>query len=240
MKITDENYLAFNLTEANRKQIIDLYSNEIPSQYEERELIIKRYLQNTKKNYLLTKSAIEIIENIKINYNSSLYKLIIEKSDFEATIIIDKENFIRYYLENNKLNCIFFSNKNNYLKYEAFSILGNSIHHGNIKKLFKIPEINMFLKIMIFIKCTNVESEILSQKKGSLKRVKIDNEKYLLESSHEVILIHSKYNKILIRNEKFYVNTHGRFQRHGKDLSLIKYIIIEGYYKKGYIRSYKK
>lgn len=192
-------------------------------------------MQDTANNYLYTKSAQTLIDNIKVQNNSSLRKMIMQSADQEATILLNKFAFYRYFKEEDSLICGFFSIKDLYLTYETFRIREDDIIHP---KGF-IHEIEFFIKCLVFAKCTNTETELIHGLPGKKQRAKIDKEKYFNESGVDVILVNAKYNKIVIRDEPFYVNTHGRFQPCGKNREYVKYIIIEGYFKKGYKREYK-
>jgi hypothetical protein len=303
MKINGKNFIAFNLHELDKRNIIDSYVNEQYSDYKailenraklaidalgsnapdefndyvkeelkkytsERSEIIKNYLTETDKNYLLTKTAVDTINNIKFTNSEELRNLILDNYDEPSTLLIDKHSFIRFHKDvDGGIACIHLKlmpsntpipehmvesvmaemkrinypveRANSYCTYEAFKIRIDGIRHPKYLQGESVPEIDFFIKAMIFIKCTNTEIELLENKPNGKKRVKVDNEKYLLDTNKDVVLVNSKYNKLVLRTEKFWVNPHGRFQRYGEGNKLVKYIIIDGYYKKGYKREYK-
>ena len=264
MKISKKAFLAFNMHEEDKKNLVSTFMDENNSLDRlERFDRIQKYISPAQKTYLLTKTAIDTINNVKFKNNEDFRQMLIENADLDATILIDKFSYFRYYIDvDGGIACMHIkfipvdneeidkvtANKmkkagynpdhaNKQLKYEAFKIRRDELYHPDLDKGREIPEIEFFLKALVFIKCTNTQVEVLSPRKAV--RTKINNEKFVLEVDQEVTLVNSKFNQIIIRNEQFWVNPHGRFQRHGPERKLVKYIIIDGYYKNGYKRGFK-
>lgn len=238
MKISKNDYTAFNLSKYEQEQIIHNYINNY-TQKEERERIIKLYISQTNDNYLITKNALETIKNIKYTDSKELRELIINSYTEPTTIIFDKINYLRFVKVNdNKIGCFYVYKLNDdNIYYDSFAITNEEIINCDNSKNI----IDLVIKTLIFIKCTNTEILYLSPKLNKPKKCIISDEKYVLcnDMQVDVKLVTSMYNKFIIKTDKFWVNTHGRFQHHGEGNILVKYIIIEGYYKNGYKRGFK-
>lgn len=94
-----------------------------------------------------------------------------------------------------------------------------------------------FVRLLIFTELIETEIVELGPKQSAGTR---KQGKWLNESNHNVKIVDSSWNKILVKGQSFSVTSHIRLQPYGPGLKYRKPILIEEYQKNGYIRGAKK
>jgi hypothetical protein len=126
---------------------------------------------------------------------------------------------------------------------------GEVIHFRLIESetIKSIPDLNNWvmnhvevcLAILTFKQFAEVEVKHIGGKKYP-KKTKINNEKYLNDSNHQIDVLDSRWFTETIRTEGFSVSGHFRLQPCGKNKDQRKLIYIKDYKKNGYHRKAKK
>ena len=251
--INSKNYFGLEMNPILREKIIEKYVSEVGDEFKPlRKWYIEAYTTDTDLNYVLSKSAQDTIDKIKLDKPEKVLSLIIENADpGGATFLLNKDEFYRYLPVEDKgtkdLMCIYMKRvlvnhtklgqpmSDYYITYESWRIRDGHINHPVNNDL---PEILRFIKMMIFIKCSNVE--VFEMKPNEKARPpQMRDKKWINKSGFNVILVNSDWNRLYIRTEEFKVRGHLRFQRHGPKNALVKLIWINPYVKQGYKRKVK-
>ncbi len=249
--VNSKNYFGLEMDEMTKEMVIEKYIKEVPEQYRSvRKWYARAYTTDTDINYLISKHALETIEQIKMDNPEKVVDMIIEKADPEgATFLINKNEFFRYMPIEDRgtkdMMCIYMRRvptgtqimgfKDWYVEYESWRLsAGGEINHPTDKRL---PVIIQFIKIMIFVKCSNVETYFMKPMEKARPPQMADS-RWINKSGKEVTLVNADWNRMYIKAEGFKVRGHIRFQRHGEGNKLIKLIWIDSYEKKGYKRTF--
>lgn len=261
--VNPKNYFGLEMDDHTKQMFVQKFLSEVD---ERSGLVDKRarntfalmYMHDTRTNYVLSKTAQETIGMIKLDKPANVFSMIIENADEQATFLLDKDRFIRYYRTNDigddSLAAIYCQRheveggqtfvykdqkmKDYYLTYETFRIMKDDFAHPD-KTLKGImhEKIVEFIKTLIFVKCSNVESyEMKPMEKA--RPPKMQDNKWINKSGRHVTLVNADWNRMYVKTEGFMVRGHVRFQRHGKENKLIKIIYIDSYQKKGYKRQF--
>lgn len=239
--INPKNYFGLHMSSLQKKMFTAKFA-ELGPDVEARKHFAEIYTSDTDKNYLISEPALETINNIKVKNPYKILPLFFQSlQDGRATILLNKNHFFRYEKDGDSLICIYMrkiplESGNFYIDFDAFRLTPAKIFHT---QEYQYPDpihdaIKMFIKVLIFLKCTNVV-EIFEMKPKQKARVEHCNDKkWINKSGITVTLVNSDWNKMYYRTEEFEVSGHARFQRHGKGNQLVKLIWIDSYEKKGY------
>ena len=196
------------------------------------------------RNYIMTKSSIDISENIKCDLDKldgTIYKGL--KVGKKISVLINDRLFFRYLVTDNSILCLWVltepimydGKEQNYMRYTIFRI---NTENGKInlpdsekeetKILFK-----KFIQYLTFLEFSELETVTL---KPNCKIGTKKNGKYLNDSNFDVTIVDSNWNKTIIVGE-FGVSGHLRLQPTNNGRKLI---YIKEYVKRGYLRKSKK
>lgn len=213
-------------------------------------------INNCKKGYYLSQQIYETIsDDIKIQ--NKLNEFLHELEPANGIMLLPNSNFlgivnsISYavgYNEGNKNHLMFsmgfhserglemfstgwFLNH----KFKAFNAIADDMNFHIDKEEAIEKFINFMMNILLFMQFAEIETVITEGKQSSGKsKIKINNEKYLNESTIPIEIIDSNWFRRLIRTGAFKVNGHFRLQPYGKNNSQRKLIWINEYEKSGY------
>lgn len=247
--INPKNYYGLGMSDFDKSMFIAGWMKELPEgeDAQVRSHYGNLYMTSTRQNYVLSKPAQETIEKIKLSDPIKVFKMIIEHADYEgATILIDNNTFFRYFPIRdrgvNDLSCIWIQRQwiddhtNYFLNYDGWRIMEHEYSHPDHILGMK-DNILQFIKSLIFLKCTNVESYLMKpQQKARPPHLK--DSKWINKSGLDVTLVNADWNRMYIKSEEFAVSGHVRLQPHGKENKQIKIIWIDSYTKKGYKRQF--
>ena len=157
-----------------------------------------------------------------------------------ATIHIETDTFYRYYIENDKVNCValMFDKTENgtYLKYYSFGIYlatGQVVSHHD-----KSNEglLKLFMQIMSYIELTDIKHIVMKPKDKYRSDKK---ERFINLTQDNFYLVDVSWNTYIHVGE-FNVRGHFRWQRCDRDSQSVKLIFIKEFKKSRYHRSPKK
>lgn len=217
---------------------------------------IRTTINDCKRGYFLSRQIYEMIsEDIKIQ--NKLNEFLHELEPANGIMLLPNSNFlgivnsISYAIghnEGNKSHLMFsmgfhserglemfstgwFLNH----KFKAFNAIADDMNFHIDKDEAIEKFINFMMNILLFMQFAEIETVITEGKQSSGKsKVKINNEKYLNESTIPIEIIDSNWFRRLIRTGAFKVNGHFRLQPYGKNNSQRKLIWISEYEKSGY------
>ena len=195
-------------------------------------------LEPNVKSYLIRKTAMDMVERIKIDGSFDpkvLKKVPIQK----AEIILNENQLYRYWFDGTVLRGIFIEKVKTYLgpevRYHSFTIDPDTkLKSLNIYTDVKVSEAAERLwKLMIFLYFSEVQTVLLAPngKIGTLSTERFKN-----ELKCTFVVVDTTWNRISIRTTGFNVCGHFRLQACGKNREDRKLIFIEEFGKEGYIR----
>lgn len=232
-----------------------------PEFMEERRYNIKRWRTGGGENFVLTKTALEICQRIKIDVDKFDYSLLKNVVRPMATIhysnaLKDGKNstLIRYFTKNNKLNCIMLS--------ELQGVNENAPWLGDLKKHVKdeklifycgfgiylntgeivvedsrhIEIFKQFMQIMSYIELSDTKHVVM---KPRAKYRSDKKERFINLTQEDFYLVDASWNTYIHVGE-FNVRGHFRWQRCGKENQSVKLVFIKEFKKSGYHRGPKK
>jgi hypothetical protein len=181
-------------------------------------------------NYLFTKTAQEVIENIKVSESFDLEIL--------RTLPTDETRFFNFlYGKDRYIGCLW--NNNDLYIIDLYRDPNTRLVERNVVLVSLKSSPKVFsatltdaIKCLIFLKLTEPEIIHLAagQKHGTRK------EGHYNATALPVIIVDSTWNQYIVRIEGFGVSGHFRLQRHGKGNMDLKLIWIKPFQKHGYIR----
>lgn len=255
--VNRKNFLGLELSDWHKQMLAEKFISQGPTEHRElREHYITLYTSDTENNYVISKPAQETIENIKLDDPVKTFPMIIEKADDQGTLLLNKEEFFRYYrinqtgedhligiwvkkeLDPNGKTAMIDGEmvKDFYFYYESFRIMPDEFSHPDMYKGMH-PKIKEFIKTLIFVKCSNIETYLMRPMEKA-RPPKMQDSKWINKAGIPVTLVNADWNRMYIKAEGFKVRGHVRFQRHGKENKEIKIIYIDSYTKKGYKRQF--
>lgn len=255
--INSKNYFGLDLSQMEQDMFVEAFVREgtkFGASPFLREQYAKLYMEPRDKHYLLSRHAYETIGQINISDPANVFEMILEHSDDNAMILVDKNQFFSYHhmdeIGEDSL-CGFWGERvytgetmevgdkifhDYYFNYEAFRIMKDDYSHPDKLKGLH-PKIIEFVKALIFIKCSNIEAYPMKPMQKARPPQMADS-KWINKSGTEVILVNADWNRMYVKSEGFKVRGHIRFQRHGKENKLVKLIWIDSYEKSGYKRQF--
>ncbi len=256
MKIQPHNYLGLMFTTemrerifAKQKTIIDEPKYEDVGKQAEQD-IANLLNDDNNVNYLMTAPSLGISHKIRIDEDKFDYKifrgLTVGK---KITILINNVIFYRYLVTPTGILCIWVTMEiapqivdgaeHKKVQYTTFKIdtEDGSIFFPNEVDPFKSQYFKWFLQQIIFLEFSDLETVTLkpNMKVGTKKQGN-----YLNGSKHNVVIVDSTWNKIMIRAGEFAVQGHLRLQPYGVGREHKKLIYISEFTKNGYVRNAKK
>ena len=214
------------------KDLADKYKNQVKD-------IIS---DENNKNYIFTKTAIEVCNKIKIDkFEPTAIKI---KSYKKITFLLGDDRFYRFIFKDNELYGLIgrIENKETFpqFRYCTFKIypeLDTVNYPDNPENYMQDKYFAEFLRLLIFFEYSDTEiKELKPNQKTGTKR----EGKYFNESNKNVTIVDSNWNNIIVRNEAFGVSGHFRLQPTGEGRKERKLIYISEFTKSGYIRGVKK
>jgi hypothetical protein len=194
------------------------------------------------KRYIITKTATDVIERIKIDKidMNMFYKIPVNQV---WEFMVSPEKIYRTVYDGKLLRGMFISMTKEdsgmmYLKYDSFGFEINQStgelarETENVEHLRDI--VDEWIKILVFIQFSEPVLNILKSgaKHGNNRQNKIKN-----ETPSDYIIVNSKWNTISMRSEGFLVRAHFRLQAYGSGMKERKLILIDEFEKSGYVRN---
>lgn len=204
------------------------------------------FFTQTQRNYLICETTKKVIGNLKLSDKFFDYT---DFKDNAATLLVDKDTYYRFFIKGGYVNCMRFAKVKSLMgsryTWDCFFIdpLNRTVTYSNRKlkesDLGKLPDfIQEFLKVFIFIYCTDTEIEVVEGGRSNGKPKK--DGKVVNMSRFPVTVVTTKWNTITVRAKGFKVKGHFRFQPYGsRSEKKVKVIFIDPYEKKGYTRKGK-
>ena len=199
-------------------------------------------LESKVKSYLIRKTAMEVIDKIKINgsFDSKVFlRIPVQK----AEIVLNENQLYRYWFDGNLLRGILIQKVSTTfgpeIRYDSFSICPETGGKSeNIYSDTKVKDIaERLFRILIFLYFSEITQVIL---KPNGKTGTQSTEKYKNDLNQTFIIVDTTWNRISIRTDGFPVSGHFRLQPCGKNNEDRILIFIEEYRKNGYVRGAKK
>lgn len=194
--------------------------------------------------FFMTEPAIKLIDKIKLNGDNGILEVMNIKVK-AAKIILDKNSFFCFeHNTNENILTVLYSHsiKNkqdenlNYVVF-GYNTKTKTIQLGDNDDDRKYEE--LFRKIVLYLFYTDKETEFIGADKTNGKSKK--NGKIKNSTKQDLVIVDSKWNVDVIRNEGFDVSGHFRLQPYGSnDNRNYRIIYIEPYIKNGYKRIGKK
>jgi hypothetical protein len=249
MKINSQNQLGLNFTQdlkdrfyaLHSKGTLDKYPDDVSAPYREQW---KRLLSDdSNRNLLFTKTAIEICEKIKVDkFRPSVLKIDTTK---KLTFLLGANSFYRVYLVNREVFVMHVQKSISKdgaerISYSAFKIIPDEetvVYPPNENDYLNDKNFTDFLRMLIFVLYSEVDEMVIrpNQSTGTKR-----NGKYVNQSKNDFVLVDSRWNNTIIRTEGFGVSGHFRLQRVGRNREERKLVYISEFVKNGYVRLSKK
>lgn len=248
MKIELQKFLGFHFNENMKKVVYDTQYKNGVSFYKDEEFIknslvkLEKFLNDdNNKFYLVTKSADNIIDNIKTEKGFDMTFLHGLEQNKKITFLIDEKTMYRYFIFQDEIFAIWIGIKpgNLNLSYTTFKINtkdGFVTFPDNQLEPLSDERFKFFIRLLIFTEFSKTELKVLNpkQKTGTRK-----SGKFLNNTNKSITIVDSTWN-IIIKTGAFGVSGHIRLQRVGKDRASVKLVYIDSYSKSGYTRLAKK
>jgi hypothetical protein len=227
---------------------VELFSKEMLVTSDSEELLesfgISRAQLNllTNTNYLMATPALELAQRIKIDEDKFDVRFLSKVKDKKITFLLGKNGFIRFMKHGDEIFAIMVStelteNSETYMKYCSFKVntgTGVISYMDNPNSPLSDEKFRLFIQLLIFTELSELEVKILKPKEKTYGTRK--EGKFVNESSQNVTIVDSTWNKIIIRTEGFAVRGHFRLQPCGEGFTDRKLLFISEFQKNGYIR----
>jgi len=254
MKLNPSTQLGLAFSIEMQNEIIDAHNQELNNgnhQYtdEEKASAVIQYKdlfsEHANNLYVFQEPALNIADRIKLDKGKlEDFSFLSSVKDKKITYLIDKHCFYRWKKYNGKIFvcCIKTIPQGNdywanYWTFKIDTLTGDLIFPPDrIDQDFQ-DMMMRFVKLLIFTELSELEIVMLKPngRFGTRKSGKFVN-----ESKHNITIIDSTWNKLIIRTEGFSVSGHLRLQRYGEGRKEVKLIFIEEFEKHGYIRRARK
>lgn len=195
------------------------------------------------KRYIITKTAMDVIERIKIdNLDMNLFNKIPHNQVWE--FMIDAKTCYRTYYDGDMLRGIYLKMSEEkagyWFNYDSWGYELHSEENVKARETPNILEDNLkdkvseWVRILIFLQFSEPILEVLepNRKYGTNRLNRIKN-----ESKSQYIVVNSKWNTVTVRSDGFRVRGHFRLQPCGQGMKERKLILIDEFEKKGYVRN---
>jgi hypothetical protein len=182
------------------------------------------------KNHLFTKTAQEVVNNIKVSesFDLEILRTLPENETLLFNFLYGKDRIIYCRWNNNELYVI---DLQRYTDKPGIKRGVSLISLKSNSNPFNNTTIDA-IKCLIFLKLTDPEIiHIAAGKKHGTRK-----QGYYNDTSLPVIIVDSTWNKYIVRTEGFGVSGHFRMQRYGKGNTDLKLTWIKPYQKHGYVR----
>ena len=206
---------------------------------------VSKLLRLKNKNYVMTDSAMSLLKRIKIDAGKFDIRFLSKINNKKITFLLGNNLAIRYIKFGSIILAIKMSTEpvgdgRDYIVYNAFIIdIDNKyIQYEDVEAPLFDANFIFFLQLLIFTELSELEVVELKPKEKTTSTRK--EGKYVNESSSNIVIVDSTWNRTSIRCEGFSVCGHFRLQPCGKDFLDRKLIYIDEFEKEGYIRNAKK
>jgi hypothetical protein len=204
-------------------------------------------LHNT--NYLIRKTAFQMVEKIPVNDKFDI-RYLDNLPDKKATYLLGEDKAFRYYRNKNNLHVIFIyyvpvfgdpsKRRLSWIQFRVDVSTGEvsmpkHLSHTKEEDPMGIPDFKLFVQLVMFTELSEITTEILAPNRKTSQSRK--EGKILNESRSEVVVVDSKWNVISVRTEGFLVNGHWRLQPFGSKRTERRLIWIDTFEKHGYVRN---
>lgn len=171
MRITHKNLLTYLITDTVWKQFGDNFMSEAPAWasgefMQDRMNCVKKWTEGKDNvNFMVTESAMKVIDRIKINVRDFDYTVLAGIARPMATIHIDNRKMFRYFTEKNKMSVIHFKSDiiegGWYLNYVGFAIKMDYNEVIVAEDKYSLETFELFMQLMTFIELADTEITIL-------------------------------------------------------------------------------
>ena len=195
------------------------------------------------RHYIMANTAMDLVKRVKINPHKFDVKFLTNVKNKKITFLLGSDLAIRVSKVNKIIYCSIIlritapdSEAGFRVKFDLCSInteSGKINFPSNMEKPFEHPDFILLLQLIIFTELSVLETVVIKPngKHGAKKEGKLFN-----ESKHNITIVDSTWNRLIVRTEGFGVSGHFRLQPCGKGLINRELIWIDAFTKNGYIR----